>query len=93
MIRLNDLKCIKVIHTNVDGEITENYITYKRYCKSFIDERWSGERRYNKSFSVFGLNPTYITVNNGYGGISRRRFIFPNSVEEAREIHEKQANQ
>ena len=79
---LNDLKCIKHTLVNSDGEKTVTYITYNQYRKSFVDERWTGERRTGKIYTMFGYDHTKTTVR--FGNLkSVHTFDFPRSREQA----------
>lgn len=87
----NELKCIKVTHT-YEGETMTNYISYNQFKASFIDERWQGERRYNREYTIFGYVHTKTIVKSPTGSKSVRVFDFPNSVNEAETIHQQQTD-
>ena len=63
----------KTIETYPDNEITlQHFIT------SFVDERWNGERRYNKQYTKLGYYHTKTIVPNPFDNTrSVRTFIFP----------------
>ena len=64
----------KIIETYPDLEIT-----LQRFIASFIDERWNGERRYNKQYTKLGYFHTKTIVPNPFDNTrSVRSFIFPN---------------
>lgn len=79
------LKAIKVVH-DYQGEETTTYIDYDTFERSFVKERWQGERRYARKYTLWGYNHTYMTVKSPMGNVSSRYFTFPNSVEQAIEI-------
>ena len=82
---LRNLKCIKVTH---NGEREYN-ISYNKFYRSFVEERWTGERRTGRNATIFGYAHTKTTVKNPFGGTSSVRvFDFPISEEEAIERHE-----
>ena len=88
---LNDLKCIKHTLVNSDGETTVTYITYNQYRTSFVDERWTGERRTGKIYTMFGYDHTKTTVR--FGNLkSTHTFDFPRSREQAEALDAEQDN-
>lgn len=91
MTNLYDLKCIKVDHTTTEGEQLVTYISFNQFESSFIKERWTGERRYNKEHTLFGHVHTKTIVTNPFDGKkSRRTFTFPSSPVKAEQIHKEQ---
>ena len=63
----------KTIETYSDSEITLD-----RFKNSFVNERWNGERRYNKQYTKLGYYHTKTIVPNPYSNTrSVRTFIFP----------------
>ena len=86
MKTIYEMKCIKTEHT-YEGETTVEYLTFEQFKNSFVDERWVGERRYNKQYSIFGYYHTKTIVTNPYNGEkSVRVFTFPKSQEQAIEL-------
>ncbi len=54
-------------------------ITLDRFKRSFVIERWHGERRYNRQYTSLGYYHTKTIVPNPYGNTrSVRTFVFPN---------------
>lgn len=92
MKNLNQMKAIKMIYTNMDGEKTEIYLTYDQFKTSFIDERWKGERRTNKKHTIFGYRHTKTTVTSEFGK-TVRTFDFPNTHKEAEQRHFEQTGE
>ncbi|WOZ17600.1 hypothetical protein [Staphylococcus phage vB_SauM-T-SE-E1] len=86
MTNLNQLKAIKMTYTNLDGETIEMYLTHDQFKTSFIDERWKGERRTSKKYTIFGYYHTKTTVTSEFGK-TVRTFDFPNTHEEAEARH------
>ena len=83
---LNDLKCIEHTLVNSRGEKIVSYISYNQYRKSFVDERWTGERRTGKIYTMFGYDHTKTTVR--FGNLkSTHTFVFPRSRAEAEKLH------
>ena len=83
---LNDLKCIKVKHT-YEGNTINTMLSFNQFYISFVDERWTGERRTNKQHTMFGYWHTKTTVTNPYNNEkSIRVFTFPKNEAEAREL-------
>ena len=77
---LNQLKCIKVYK---NGEY-DNTLSFNQYLRSYVDERWKGERRYNKKYTIFGYWHTKtIVIEPMYKLKSVAEFVFPNSISEA----------
>lgn len=86
-----ELKCIKVEHT-YDGETTIEYISYYQFKSSYINERWEGERRYEKMYTIFGDAHKKTIITNPFNNKkSVRIFTFPDTIKEARQIDEEQA--
>lgn len=86
-IPYKELKCIKLTHS-YDSTQHISYITFNQFYASFIKERWDGEKRYNKTYTMFGHVHTKTVVTNPYDkSKSIRTFDFPNSIEEAENIH------
>ena len=83
---LNDLKCIKHIRTDSHGDTSTDYLTYNEYRRSFVDERWAGERRTGKVYTMFGYDHTKTTVRLGTLK-STHAFVFPRSRAEAEKLH------
>ena len=90
--KTKELYCIQVNYTSfTDGkqsEIHTSYITFNRFKKSFIDERWENEYRSNPRYTLFGQHFTTITTNFSYKNYTIRQFIFPDSIETAEQLHE-----
>ena len=64
----------KTIETYLDNEIT-----LQQFITSFVNERWNGERRYNKQYTKLGYFHTKTIVPNPFDNTrSVRTFIFPN---------------
>lgn len=85
-IGLYDLKCINVIK---DGAYCFN-ISYNSYLRSYVAERWRGERRSCKKNTIFGFWHTKTTViEPTYQFKSITEFEFPNNIEDAKIIHTK----
>ncbi len=83
---LNDLKCIEHTLVNSRDEKIVSYISYNQYRKSFVDERWTGERRTGKIYTMFGYDHTKTTVR--FGNLkSTHTFVFPRSRAEAEKLH------
>lgn len=82
-LRDNELQCIRVQHEGYE----DTYISYKTFVKSFVEERWTKERRTNKQYTIFGYVHTKTTVTFDKNTKSVRTFIFPNSIMEARQLH------
>ena len=83
---INDLKCIKVTLIYENKQISER-LTYNQYYKSFVVERWQGERRTNKKHTMFGYWHTKTTVKNPYNNEkSVRVFEFPENEDHARQL-------
>ena len=92
MTNLNNLKCIKLTHVTDLNETLVSYISFEQFTNSFVKERWEGERRSNKTYTMFGYVHTKTTVKNPYNGNkSIRTFEFPHTREEAQQIHSEQA--
>ena len=90
--KLKDLYCVQVNYTEVeDGKhsnIFSTYITFNKFKKSFIDERWENEHRSNPRSTLFGQQFTTTTVKLSDTEYSIRQFIFPDSIETAEQLHE-----
>ena len=83
---LEELKCIKVVHT-YEGESTTDWLSFNQYYNSFVIERLKGERRTQKESTLFGYWHTKTIVTNPYNKHkSIRTFTFPANEEEAREL-------
>ena len=83
---INDLKCIKVTCI-YENKISIEILSFSQYYKSFVDERWQGERRANKKYTMFGYWHTRTTVKNPYSNQkSVRVFEFPENEEQARQL-------
>ena len=79
-----NLICIKMF--TGDGEYTST-ISFNQYLRGYVEEKWSGERRYNKKDTIFGYWHTKtIVIEPIYKWKSVTEFVFPNSLEEAIEI-------
>ena len=75
-----DLKCIKVYK---NGEYAST-LSYNQYLRSYVDERWKGERRYNKKHTIFGYWHTKtIVIEPMYKLKSVAEFVFPSDIDEA----------
>ena len=92
MTNLNQMKTIKVTHLDAENRMTTSYISHDQFKNSFVDERWSGERRTNKKYTIFGYYHTKTTVTSPYGSQSVRVFEFPDTHEEAELNHRKYTN-
>lgn len=56
----------------------DSKITLQRYRTSFVEERWNGERRYNKQYTKLGYFHTKTIVPSPFDNTrSVRTFIFP----------------
>ena len=84
MENLESMKCINVKHYFNGGEENE-VISFEQFKRSFVDERWTGERRTNKKATMFGYHHTKTTVKcpSDKRLISVRIFDFPSSRLEA----------
>lgn len=79
---LHELNCIRVYK---NGKDTGELISFNRFYKSYIVERWNGERRYNWTNNpVFGMVYTLNSVKSPSGDFYRTRFHFPTTESEAR---------
>lgn len=86
-ISLFDMKSIKVTHIFREEE-TISWISFNQFQKSFVNERWQGERRYKTDYTIFGRVHHKTIVKNPYSDErSVRLFDFPNSREEAEKRH------
>ena len=93
MINLREMKSIKMVYTTDSGEVLISYISFNEFEQSFVKERWRGERRSMTIYTIFGKYHTKTTVTNPYNGLkSIRTFTFPNSYDQALEIHMKVVN-
>lgn len=89
-LNLREMKAIKMVHTTDSGEVLTSYISFDQFEQSFVKERWDGERRSMTTYTMFGKYHTKTTVTNPYSGLkSIRTFTFPNTYEEALQIHTK----
>lgn len=91
-MNINQLKAIKVSHLDTENRKTVSYISHEQFKTSFVDERWSGERRTNKKYTIFGYYHTKTTVTRFDGAKSVRMFEFPNTQAEAELNHLKYMN-
>ena len=91
-MNINQLKAIKVLHLDTENRMTTSYISHDQFKNSFVDERWSGERRTNKKYTIFGYYHTKTTVTRSDGAKSVRVFEFPDTHEEAELNHLKYTN-
>lgn len=84
---LRKLKCIKS-NLRIDGSADDfkETLSFYRFEKNFIKERWQGERRNDTRTTIFGRYH-HRTIINGENYRSVRDFDFPNSVEEAKKRH------
>ena len=87
-MNLEQIKCIKVNHT-VGGETTTEFISWETYQQSFVKERWSGERRTGRVYTIFGMANTKTTVTSPMGTKSVRTFEFPKTRAEILALGEK----
>ena len=79
-MNLEQIKCIKVIHNTSDGHSSEEYISWATFYRSFVKERWAGERRTRRVYTIFGTAHKVTTVKSPSGHItSVRLFEFPNT--------------
>lgn len=92
MTNLNQMKAIKVSHLDTENRKTVSYISHDQFKTSFIDERWEGEKRTNKKYTIFGYYHTKTTVTSPEGKQSVRLFEFPDTHEEAELNHRKYTN-
>lgn len=90
MKNVNKMKCIKVERKRVEnGKVVNtvtDFIDFETFQKSFVKERWSGERRTQKQYTFFGEVHTRTTVRFDEKSKSVRDFTFPKSVAEAEKI-------
>lgn len=86
-MNINQMKTIKVSHLDTENRKTVSYISHEQFKTSFVDERWSGERRTNKKYTIFGYYHTKTTVTRSDGAKSVRVFEFPDTHAEAEERH------
>lgn len=89
MENLESMKCINVTH-RIGKEEYKEVLTYYQFWKSFVIERWSGERRTNKKATMFGYHHTKTSVTSPFdkNHKSVRIFDFPSSREEAEKRHD-----
>lgn len=82
-MNLKQIKCIKVTHNTSDGYSSEEFISWDTFYRSFVQERWVGERRNRMIHTIFGTAHTRTTVKSPSGYItSVRLFEFPATVAE-----------
>ena len=81
-----NLHCIKMVRVENGKQVNVSYLTYDRYRKSFIDDRWFNERRYHWGYSIFGYVYTLNSITRPDGTIIQRRFYFPKSQDEAEQL-------
>lgn len=86
-MNINQLKAIKVTHLDTENRKTVSYISHEQFKTSFVDERWRGERRTGKKYTIFGYYHTKTTVTRFDGAKSVRVFEFPDTHEEAEARH------
>lgn len=77
-MNLEQIKCIKVTHT-LEGKTSSEFISWETFQRAFIKERWSGERRTGKKFTIFGTAHTKTTLTSPTGTKSVRVFEFPHT--------------
>ena len=93
MKTLNELHAVKVVRTNEQGESFTSYLTYRRWVKSFVEERWNNERRYQKDINpLFGNVYHKNVVTDGFGSKSVREFTFAQNEDEARAMEAEYQN-
>lgn len=80
------MKTIEMTHKHTDGTVTTEYISHNQFKSSFVDERWSGERRTQKAMTCFGEYHHKTTVTSPSGLKSIRTFKFPRNYKHAEEI-------
>lgn len=86
-MNINQMKTIKVSHLDTENRKTVSYISHEQFKTSFVEERWSGERRTNKKYTIFGYYHTKTTVKRPDGAKSVRVFEFPDTHAEAEARH------
>ena len=90
--KTKDLYCIQVNQTTFEdgkqSDIHTSFISFTRFKKSFIDEKWENEYRTNPKYTLFGQQFTTTTVNFSDTNYNIRQFIFPDSIESAEQLHE-----
>lgn len=91
-MNINQLKAIKVLHLDTENRKTVSYISHEQFKTSFIDERWNGERRTHKKYTIFGYYHTKTVVTSPSGAKSVRVFEFPDTHAKAEENHRKYTN-
>ena len=85
-VSIYNLKCIKHTATTSGGLNINEYISWNQFQKAFISERWKGERRTNEESTIFGYAHTKTTVKEG-SNRATHLFLFPNTLQEAEQIH------
>lgn len=84
---LNELKAIKVVHYTTSGNREVSYISYNQFKSSFVDEKWSTEKRFDYVYTFLGYHHKRMTVTSPSGAISKRLFYFPRTHAEAEQKH------
>ena len=75
-----ELKCIKVIKED-EYSMT---ISFNQFLRSYVVEKWQGERRYNKKYTIFGYYHTKtIVIEPTYKFKTVTEFVFPSDIDEA----------
>lgn len=83
----NDLKSIRIKETRPDGTQSVMYISYNDYCREYIINRRIGERRYNKTETLYGYMYTRIVITDyETNKKTERLFKFPKTEEEAEHL-------
>lgn len=88
MTNFNQLQSIKVTYTDTDNNTRDSFISHDQFKTSFVDERWEGERRTKKKYTIMGYYHTKTTVTSEFGK-TVRTFDFPDTHQEAQERHDK----
>lgn len=86
-MNLEQLKCIKVVHTMNGEHVSTTMISWEQFESAFVRQRWSGERRFGKVSTIFGIAHKRTTVRFE-GMLSVRVFEFPASREDAFKKHQ-----
>lgn len=77
------IKVNHVMQDKINGKWTTTQdfgneeITLETFERSFVRERWEGERRTNKQYTKLGYFHTKTTVNMNESYRSVRTFVFP----------------
>lgn len=84
-VNFYDLKCVHVVKVNATTgkKLDDDYISWNRFQKSYIEERWETERRYHKIYTIFGTGHELTTLKMPWGDKERITFDFPTTEKEA----------